>query len=565
MTIDARSRALPVLPWRVPDEGDSSSASGTMQSMPLLPHPPRADHAVTASEQSENDPLRPPGPDGWTPDTITPVRSRNEGGFIGSALNFTLGGVDEHPGQRLSTAQVDALAPFYATEFGLDEGYVRSELAKVYVYIGGPSVGGQAMTIGHHIYVRDEKSLRHILAPGGRRWLAHELSHTMQFLSYDGGSPHQFLADYFNSMIVGRDPQTPGTGKGPLVWGALFTGLRTLGHPESEIGKGSSSLRDTLISTVLPATAISVPVALTAGGGLSALRATSGRRVLGTGSSLGAGFGVIAAPAIAGSLLGAYDDQLGGSSRLLATLAGGALAGGTMLAGGAFGVGGSTAVTQFGRNLGRGTAIGLALAATIGGAAIGLMSSSASVNTMRGWSSSADVLHQLANAPSGEAPDKLGLQDAVHDSHWQEIDAEALARTYVRGEWAKPKPGDPPVQGRVPAAPDTLAGRVDQDVTHRLDWGVNIPLIIGIPAAIGVGAGVLGARTGSTVLRTTIKEGKGPVAAIGAAMELLGSKRKGLGNSMGIGAALTVAPLVAGGLTGPLAYNATGSDTIARL
>lgn len=540
--------------------------------LPTRPHGPavpatraRAGDPFDADAQAAADPPRPTARDGWTPDSIVAVRSRHEGGFFGSAVTFTLGGVDEPPGQRLSVGQVDQLAPFFAQQFGLDEAYVRRELAKVYLYVGGPSVGGQAMTIGHHVFVPDEQSLDRILKPAGRRWLTHELAHTMQFLAYQGGSPQRFLADYIGGAVLGRDPQQPGTGRGPAVWGAFFTGLRTAGRSEEEIGRGASSIRDTLISTVLPAAALSIPVGLTAGGALAAGRATSGRRILGTGGSMPTAIGIITAPAMAGSLLGAYDEQLGGSSKVLGAMTGAALAGVALAHGNAFSVGGATASTMLGHRLGRGAALGIAAGATFAGALIGLMSATASANTMQGWSSSASILHELAHAPAGEAPKQLGLQDAVHDSHWLEIDAEAIARRFVRGQWERPEPGGTPVEGRVPTAPTTVAGRIDQDVSDRVDWGVTVPLIVGIPAAVGVGAGVLATRTGATVLRTTIKEGRGPLAAIGAAVELLGSSRRGITNSLGVGAALTVAPLVAGGLVGPVAFNATGSEHTARL
>ncbi len=521
--------------------------------------------AVEADAQASVDPLRPTAADGWSPDRIVAVRSRHEGGFFGSAVNFTLGGVDERPGQRLSQGQVDKLAPFFATQFGLDEGFVRRELAKVYVYVGGPSVGGQAMTIGHHVFVPDGGSLQRIMTPTGRRWLTHELAHTMQYLSYQHASPQRFLADYLSGLVVGRDPQKPGTGEGPAVWGAFFTGLRTAGRTEEAIGTGSTSIRETLVSTVLPAAAISVPVSLTAGGALMAARTTTGRHLLGTGTAMGTAITGIAAPALAGSAIGMFHDRLGeGWTKVLGTLAGGTLAGLALWKGGAFNAGGATAVTEVGRALGRTSAIGLAVGATIGGAAIGLLSATASANTVQGWSRSADVLHSLHNRPAGEAPKKLDLQDAVHDSHWQEIDAEAIARTFVR-EWQAPAPGSPPVEGRTPGDATGLADRIDRDVSSRVDWGLKVPLIVGIPATIGVGAGVLATRTGVKMIRTTVQEGRPFSAALGEAMRLLGSNRQGVGNSLGVGASLTVAPLVAGGIVGPIVHNATGSETAARL
>jgi hypothetical protein len=519
-----------------------------------------------ANAQAGLDPLQPTAADGWSPQHITPVRSRNEGGFIGSAVNFTLGGVQERPGQRLSTAQVDQLAPFYATQFGLDEGFVRQELAKVYVYIGGPAAtSGQAMTIGHHIYVPDEQSLTRIMTPAGRRWLAHELSHTMQFLSYEHSSPQRFLADYITSLVVGKDPRQPGTGGGPAVWGSAFSALRTTGKSEDEIGRGATSLKDRFLGTVLPAAALSIPVAVTAGGAISAARATTGRQLLGTSRGVTLGMGVIAAPALSGALIGSAQDQIGtGWAQALGTIAGGSLAGLALWKSGAFQVGGSTALTEVGRTLGRTSAIGLAAAVTLGGAAIGFMSATASANSISGWSNSADVLRSLANRPSGEAPDTLTYQDAMHDGHWVEIDAEATARKFVR-EWQPRPAGSPPVQGRIPSAPDRLGEKIQADVSDRVDWGLKIPLLIGIPAAIGVGTGVLGARTGQTLLKATFEEGLTPIETLREAMRMIGSQSRGVGNSLGVGASVTVAPLVAGGLVGPLFYNATGSTTLARI
>ncbi|MCW2921090.1 MAG: hypothetical protein JWL76_964 [Thermoleophilia bacterium] len=564
MTIGATgsqvTAARAALPTRTPDDDPQARRR---KAFPSLPN--QAAAAIDADAQAAADPLRPTAADGWSPDKIVAVRSRHDGGFLGSALNFTLGGVDEHPGQRLSVGQVNELAPFYATQFGLDEGYVRRELAKVYVYVGGPSVDGQAMTIGHHIFVPDEASLERIMTRPGKRWLSHELAHTMQYLAYQNASPQSFLADYFSSMIIGKDPQKPGSGEGPNVWGAFFTGLGTSGKSEDDLGKGSTTLREKLMSTIVPAAVVSIPVAVTAGGALKAARVQTGRHILGTGNSMGMAITGIATPALAGSAIGLFHDQLGdGWTKVLGAGAGGALAGLAMWKGGAFNVGGSTAVTEVGRALGRTSAIGLAVGATIGGAAIGLLTATASANTMEGWSHSADVLRSLQHRPAGEAPRELDLQNAVHDSHWLEIDAEATARTFI-SEWKQPAPGAPPVEGRNPGEAKGLKDRIETDVASRVDWGVKVPLIVGIPAAIGLGAGVLATRTGVKVLRTTFQEGRPITDAIGEAMRLLGSNKQGVGNSLGVGASLTLAPLMAGGIVGPVVYNATGSETAARL
>jgi hypothetical protein len=257
-------------------------------------------------------------------------------------------------------------------------------------------------------------------------------------------------------------------------------------------------------------------------------------------------------------------EQIGtGWAQTLGTVAGGTIAGLTLWKSGAFRVGGTGAVTEVGRALGRTSAIGLAAAVTLGGAAIGFMSASASANTMSGWSNSADVLHSLANRPAGDAPVILTYQEAMLDAHWVEIDSESVARRFIH-EW-KPLPaGSPPVQGRVPASPDGLKAKIEADFSDRIDWGLKIPLLIGIPAAIGVGAGVLGERTGQTIHKGTCEQGLTPFETLRESMRMIGSQSRGLGNSLGIGAAVTVAPLIAGGAVGPLFYNVTGSTQLAR-
>ncbi|MCW2925040.1 MAG: hypothetical protein JWM98_2444 [Thermoleophilia bacterium] len=520
---------------------------------------------VSDEAQAAADPLRPTAADGWSPDRVVPVYSRNQGGFAGSALKFALGGVDERPGQRLSKAQVDQLAPFYATQFGLDEGYVRGELAKVYLYVGGPSTTAkQAMTIGHHVFLPNEADLRLILQPAGRRWLAHELSHTMQFLAYQDASPHRFLAEYFSSMVLGRNPERPGSGSGPAVWGAAFTALRDSGSPSDEVGKPVTSLRDRAVSSVLPALVIGLPVATAAGGALAAARATTGAPWLGHAGPMRTGLGIVAAPMLAGSLAGAYGDKVGvGTATALGGVAGGLLAGATLWRSGAFAAGGEHALTGFTRTLGRGTALGVAVGLTAAGVALGSLAAAASANTVRGGADNAELLAAIRKR-AGDQPETLGFQDALHDTHWLEVDAESLANEWVHGEWTKPTDGAP-VTGRTPSGPHGAGAKIDQDLSDRLDWGVKIPLLLGIPAAVGMGAGVLGTRAGHTLLDATIRDGRGPVEALRESMRVLGSQNRGVGNSLGVGAAVTAAPLMTGGLVGPLLYNVTGSTDVARI
>jgi hypothetical protein len=417
----------------------------------------------------------------------------------------------------------------------------------------------------------DAASLERIVSPSGRRWLAHELAHTMQFLSYQQASPHEFLAEYISSLVIGRDPQQPGTGGGQAVWGALFTGLRATGRTEDELNRAAEGLREKLAVSVLPGAVTSLPVAFAAGGALAATRVTSGRRVLGTGNAMTTMLGTVAAPVLAGSAIGMLEDRIGvGGSTALGAIAGGVLAGSALARGGAFSVGGATAATAIGKSVGRGTAIGLAAGLTLAGMALGGLAANASANTIRGGAAAADLISDMRlrtdeGCATCSVLKQLSFQDAMHDAHWLELDAEAIARRFARNEWDRPAPGDPPVSGRIPSRDPSLLQRIDTDVSNRLDWGIKVPLIVGIPAAIGLGAGVLATRTGVTALRTTLRDDKGPVAAIGAALELLGSRRQGLRNSMGVGAAVTVAPLMAGGIAGPIIFNATGSETAARL
>ena len=497
------------------------------------------------------DPLAATSRDGWSPASVHVVHSRNTSGLVGSALDFSLGGVQEAPGQRLTTGMVDQLAPFYATQFGLDEGFVRSELAKVYLYVGGPAPPNTAMTVGSHIFLPDEASLRQIVSKDGSHWLAHELAHTMQFAAHDEGSSHRFLADYFTGMVLGHDPKQPGGSGGPDVWGAAFTGLRATGQTEQQLGDGATSLRDRTLSSVLPAAVVGVPMTLAAGGALKAARVTTGTQLLGALPGMRTAAGLIAAPALAGAVVGAFGDTLGTpAAQAVGAIGGGAIAGATMLRAGAFRAGTPSLIA--------------AAAVTVGGAAIGMLSAGASSNTVRGWSSSARVLNDLRRHPGNQPLPTLTYKDALHDAHWLEIDAESVARIYSNGDWTLPATGSP-VTGRTPTGPNTPGERIDADLGDRVDWGLKLPLMVGLPAATAVGAGALGARTGIVLLDETVRKGKTPAQAVRAALEALGSRRTGVGNSLGVGAAVTAAPLVAGGLMGPVIYGATGSATAARV
>lgn len=531
--------AHPAMPARHPLPLDDGTAHPADESAQVLADPPRA-----------------PGPDGWTPATVVAVHSQNPQGFVGSALNFALGGTHERPGQRLSTAQIDAIAPHFAATFHVDEQFVRDALAKVYVYVGGPASGGSsAMTIGHHIFVPDERSLEHIVSPGGSRWLVHELAHTMQFLTYGHSNNYRFLASYFKSMVVGIDPQQPGSGSGPLVWGAAFTGWRTRERSDHEIGAPSMSVQGRLGLSVLPAATVGVPLSLAAAGSLTAARRFQASRaapealrsinILGRGNSLATTAALIGGPLVAGSVAGLLADH---TSRRTAQVIGGGAGAGIAIA--ALVRGGAFAGIGSGR-LALGLTAGHLFAATgvVAAAALGVLSATTTANSIAGWSKSAPLLRR---ASAGGGPDPA-LADTVHDSHWEEIDAEAIAQEFVRTRGATVDTS--PYEGVRPAGPGTLR--------DRIDWGLWNPLILGIPAAGVVGTGVLTARTGITLLDDTVRRGATPLQAVRNAIHNLGTRQRGVGNSLGVGAALTLAPLVVGGTVGPLADRVGAPRTLA--
>ena len=191
------------------------------------------------------------------------------------ALKFVGEPAQEAPGQRLSTAMVDELAPVYSRQFGLDEQHVRQLLGEVYLYVGGVTDGGRmATTIGTHVFMPSNADLDTILSPGGRRWLAHELAHVLQNSRYDGGSMFGSLSDYGQGLLIGRNPVEPGTGGGPRVWGSVITGGRIVhgDKPGARPGDPSSDLRDRLQFSLAPAAATGTALGIFTGGLVDAAR-----------------------------------------------------------------------------------------------------------------------------------------------------------------------------------------------------------------------------------------------------------------------------------------------------
>jgi hypothetical protein len=102
------------------------------------------------------------------------------------------------------------LAPFLAHATQLPGSVVRADLERVRVHVGGLAhdAGNMATTIGLNIYVSDAARATRMLSWAGRRWLAHELVHTMQWRrsaspdATDAQRDRTFLNQYLGSYVV---------------------------------------------------------------------------------------------------------------------------------------------------------------------------------------------------------------------------------------------------------------------------------------------------------------------------------------------------------------------------
>ncbi len=148
---------------------------------------------------------------GWTPTDVTAWESVRRSSVLGT-LDAARGVREEHPGQALSDAQRAVLGGFLSREYGLPEETVARDLERVRMYVGGPGGGGGfgGIALGHEIYLANEQTLERILSWQGRRFLAHELGHVMQWrASRDGEEPgddlrrtRRFLGNYVAGFVV---------------------------------------------------------------------------------------------------------------------------------------------------------------------------------------------------------------------------------------------------------------------------------------------------------------------------------------------------------------------------
>lgn len=149
-------------------------------------------------------------PAGWSPGTVTPSTSTRAPGLLRGALDAWRGVPERSEGVPLTTTQVAVLTPFLARETSLDEAVVRRDLEAVRIHVGGLAHGNGnvATTIGPNIYVSDAAYATRMLSWNGRRWLTHELMHTMQWRltgaehAFDGARDRAFLNRYLGSFVA---------------------------------------------------------------------------------------------------------------------------------------------------------------------------------------------------------------------------------------------------------------------------------------------------------------------------------------------------------------------------
>jgi hypothetical protein len=183
-------------------------------------------------------------PDGWSPGYVDPAESSRDHGLLAGALSAWLGKPEKSDGAGLTDVQIDTFAPFYADRFHLPVTQVRADLEHVRVQVGGLAyhVPNMATTVGPNIYVADAGWATMMLSWDGRDWLAHELTHTMQWrmlgdnLPNDAARDRRFLNKYvvsfvgddgnvgqggfaqaIQSAILAREKHLPGSSFGSLM------------------------------------------------------------------------------------------------------------------------------------------------------------------------------------------------------------------------------------------------------------------------------------------------------------------------------------------------------------
>ncbi len=170
---------------------------------------------------------------GWEPASCVYTPSVRRSGPIGAAYDAIRGVTEHGDGQPLTDAQVATLAPYLATSYDLPIGTVHADLQSVRIYTGGAASGngGWAVTMGPDIYVATNGAVDRMMSWEGRRWLAHELGHTMQWRRTGGDSDvsrtRRFLWTYTARNVVDERFLPGAVPRGTWTW------LRgKLGHPD---------------------------------------------------------------------------------------------------------------------------------------------------------------------------------------------------------------------------------------------------------------------------------------------------------------------------------------------
>ena len=154
---------------------------------------------------------RPSGePAGWSPGAVAPSTSTRAPGLLRGGFDAWRGVPERSAGVPLTAVQVAMLAPYLAQAMQLPGDVVRGDLERVRVQVGGLAhdAGGMATTIGLNIYVSDAARATRMLSWEGRRWLVHELGHTMQWrrsaspAATDAQRDRTFLNEYVGAYAA---------------------------------------------------------------------------------------------------------------------------------------------------------------------------------------------------------------------------------------------------------------------------------------------------------------------------------------------------------------------------
>lgn len=149
-------------------------------------------------------------PAGWSPRFVSPSMSTRAPGLLRGGLDAWRGVPERSVGAPLTAVQVSLLAPYLSAQMQLPGDIVRGDLERVRIQVGGlaDDAGGMATAIGLNIYVSDAARATRMLAWQGRRWLVHELGHTMQWRrsaspgATDAQRDRTFLNEYVGAFVA---------------------------------------------------------------------------------------------------------------------------------------------------------------------------------------------------------------------------------------------------------------------------------------------------------------------------------------------------------------------------